>query len=414
MVGAVSASTAMEGEKDIWRDEEVLKFLQTHKYGIGLSARGRDRIYRRARAYRWMADGVMKLQPAGAMVVVPRPADRHNIVMEQHQSMGHFGVQRVLDVLQKNYWWRNMGDLVVTVIKACTPCARVNAGFRASGKELQPLPIRGLGYRWGVDFAGPLPVTRAGNRYVMVCIEHFTKWVELIPLPSKSSLHSAHGLLEGVLSRYGAPGEILTDQGKEFGGAFQTLLSKHEITHRMSSHEHPQSDGLAERMVQTMKNGLRKCPLDGGEEQWDELLPYVAMGYRMSKQKSSGYSPYFLMFGRDPIIQSRLQKLQKEELDLDLSTEQLATFLNERGQAFKRVMPLAMRNLAIAQQRDMERYRLVRGGGWDRPKASFKPGDYVMIRQRKKERWTLYPGHMCCEWLRSPQKGSSSWRAAMR
>ena len=74
----------------------------------------------------------------------------------------------------------------------------------------------------------------------------------------------------------------------------------------MSSHEHPQSDGLAERMVQTMKGGLRKCLLDGGEEQWDEILPYVAMGYRMSKQKSSGYSPYFLMFGRDPIIRSRL------------------------------------------------------------------------------------------------------------
>ena len=44
-------------------------------------------------------------------------------------------------------------------------------------------------------------------------------------------------------------------------------------------------------------------------------------------------------------------------------------------------MPLAMRNLAIAQQRDKERYRLVRGGGWDRPKATFQPGDYVMIRQ---------------------------------
>ena len=107
-----------------------------------------------------------------------------------------------------------MGELAVTVIKACLPCARVNAGFRDAGKELQPLPIRGLGYRWGMDFAGPLPRTKAGNRCVMVCIEHFTKWLELIPLPSMSSRDSARGLLEGVLSRYGAPGEILTDLGK--------------------------------------------------------------------------------------------------------------------------------------------------------------------------------------------------------
>ena len=74
-------------------------------------------------------------------------------------------------------------------------------------------------------------------------------------------------------------------------------------------------------MVQTMKGGLRKCLLDGGEEQWDELLPYIAQGYRMSKQNSSGYSPYFLMFGRDPIIQSRFQKLQEEELGVDASTD---------------------------------------------------------------------------------------------
>ena len=44
-------------------------------------------------------------------------------------------------------------------------------------------------------------------------------------------------------------------------------------------------------------------------------------------------------------------------------------------------MPLAMRNLAIVQQRDKERYRLVRGGGWDRPKLTFKPGDYVLMKQ---------------------------------
>ena len=156
----------------------------------------------------------MRLLQGGAIVVVPRPENRQEIVVATHQKMGHFGVQRVLDRLRQNYWWRNMGDLVIRVIQACHSCARVKAGFQESGKELQPLLVRGLGYRRGVDFAGPLPRTKANNVYVMVCIEHFTKWVELVPLPSKSSRDSARGLLEGVLSRYGAPGEILTDQGK--------------------------------------------------------------------------------------------------------------------------------------------------------------------------------------------------------
>ena len=150
----------------------------------------------------------------------------------------------------------------------------------------------------------------------MVCIEHFTKWVELIPLPSKSSKDSAYGLLEGVLSRYGARREVLTDQGREIMGEFQTRLIKHEITHRLASREHPRSDGLAERMVQTINQALRKCLLDGGGEDWDEPLPYVAMGYRMLDFFSVGYSPYYLMFGRDSIFRSRQHYLQAKELDL--------------------------------------------------------------------------------------------------
>ena len=67
---------------------------------------------------------------------------------------------------------------------------------------------------------------------------------------------------------------------------------------------------------------------------------------------------------------------------MDVYEEQLQVFLSERGQAFKRVMPLAMRNLAIAQQRDKEGYRLVRGGGWDKPKATFTPRDYVFLKQK--------------------------------
>ena len=158
---------------------------------------------------------------------------------------------------------------------------------------------------------------------MLVCIEHFTKWVELIPLPSKSSKDAARALLDGVLSRYGAPGEVLTHQGREFRGEFQTLLAAHEITHRLSSREHPQSDGLAERMVQTMKMGLRKCLLDGGGKEWDELLLYIAMGYRMTRHKSLRYSPYFLMFGRDPIFQSRYQPECEEELDPNLPAARL-------------------------------------------------------------------------------------------
>ena len=103
MAGATTPTGVSEEERDIWHDAKVLHFIQTHKYHNGLSAKMRDGIYRRAKSYRWMGDGVMKVLLGGAIVVVPRPADRHGIVINTHQGMGHFGVQRVLDRLQKNY-----------------------------------------------------------------------------------------------------------------------------------------------------------------------------------------------------------------------------------------------------------------------------------------------------------------------
>ena len=59
------------------------------------------------------------------------------------------------------------------------------------------------------------------------------------------------GVLEGVLSRYGAPGQVITDMGGEFQGEIGHLLSQHHITPNLASTKNPQADGLAERMVQT-------------------------------------------------------------------------------------------------------------------------------------------------------------------
>ena len=132
-----------------------------------------------------------------------------------------------------------MVEMVAKVVKECMSCARGKVAFRESGKNLQPLPIKGPMYRWGVDFAGPMEETNRGNRYVLVCIEHFTKWVELIPTTSKKAAEVAYQFKSQILSRYGALGEVITDQGSEFRGEFETLLARHEITHRTATRDHP-------------------------------------------------------------------------------------------------------------------------------------------------------------------------------
>ncbi len=95
-------------------------------------------------------------------------------------------------------------------------CDRVRASFNAPTPQLHPLPIMGLGYRWSLDFAGPLPLTVWHNRYVLVMVEHFSKWIELVPSPNKSSEGITYVFFDKVLSHVGALAEVLTDQGTEF------------------------------------------------------------------------------------------------------------------------------------------------------------------------------------------------------
>ncbi len=110
----------------------------------------------------------------------------------------------------------------------------------------------------------------------MIMIEHFSKWVELVALPDKSSHNTSQAFLQHVISRFGACVECLTNQGSEFRGEFQNLIDHALIDHFRTSRDHPQVDGLAERMVQTCNKGLRKICLTKNKKDRDLALPYIA------------------------------------------------------------------------------------------------------------------------------------------
>jgi hypothetical protein len=141
----------------------------------------------------------------------------------------------------------------------------------------------------------------------MIMIKQFSKWVELVALPDKSSHNTNHAFLQQVLSMFGACAECLIDQGLEFKGEFQDLFNHALIDHCQISRDHPQVDGLVEKMVQTCKKKLWKICLIRNKEDWDLALPYITMGYKMFKHASlSHFTPYFLLFGRHPIPPSSI------------------------------------------------------------------------------------------------------------
>ncbi len=190
--------------------------------------------------------------------MVPPPHERLGLIQKVHSELGHFGIKCIYSLLVLHYHSRGMYVQVRDIIAMCEQCDRVRTSFSSRQLMLSPLLIRGMFYHWSCDLTGELPQTFRGNVYIMIMIENFSKWVELVALSDKSSHSISQIFLQQVLSRFGACAKCLIDQGSKFRGEFQDLLDHALIDHRRISRDHPQADGLAKRMVQTCKKGLRK------------------------------------------------------------------------------------------------------------------------------------------------------------
>jgi hypothetical protein len=126
-------------------------------------------------------------------------------------------------LLKKTYWWADgMYDAAQKGVAECKQCDWAKASFAVKMTGMQSLPITGLGYRWSLDFAGFLVTTRNKERFVLIGIEYFSKWCEVWALPSKLLTRVAEAFL-GMMTRYGACAELLTDNGQKFACEMDVL-----------------------------------------------------------------------------------------------------------------------------------------------------------------------------------------------
>ena len=193
---------------------------------------------------------------------MPPPEERAAIIQQLHNRCGHFGVRRTAALVLNSFWWHGLQADVAHLVSGCKECSRIRATFgNAEPADLQPLPIKGLGYRWGVDLAGPLPKTPRGHQYVMICVEHFSKHIEAIPIADKTPECTSYAFTHNVLARFGACAELVHDNGSEWEGAFKRMMQEALIDSRPTSANHPQANGMSEKCVQTVKRALKKMCL---------------------------------------------------------------------------------------------------------------------------------------------------------
>ena len=162
---------------------------------------------------------------------------------------------------------------------------------------------------------------------------------------------------------------------------FTEQLTRYGIQHDRTSVEHPSANGMGERIVQVFKKGMRKFVLVHGVKQWETQLPIIEFGYRVTKQKSTGLSPYFLLYGRHPYFPKHVRHLTDKSIDFD-DPDRTLNALNERSNVLHTAMAFAFDNAVLAQRRDAARFSR-RRLSTPRPRVHrFRVGDYVYHGQR--------------------------------
>jgi hypothetical protein len=133
----------------------------------------------------------------------------------------------------------------------------------------------------------------------LVFKDALTKWVEIFALSDKTSLETLICFEDEVINRHGVPELLVTDRGSEFSSkAWKDLMKLRNIRHVRTTPANPRSDGLAENMMRTLKDMLTSY-VNKYHDNWDEYLAQIAGQYRSTVNDATGYTPFYLLYGRE-------------------------------------------------------------------------------------------------------------------
>lgn len=229
--------------------------------------------YWRERAFLTVLDGLLL---RGTRLVIPS-AMRNSILEKLHE--GHQGVAKCRERARETVWWPGLSAQLNELVLHCRTCIkeRTNPAQPLMRSELPDRPWQKL----GADM-----FTLDSTNYLLV-VDYYSRFVEVARLaPTRSEDVIVH--LKSMFARHGIPEVLVSDNGPQFSSShFAQFATEYGFKHTTSSPKFPQSNGEAERHVQTVKNLLKKAK-----------DPYLSLLAYRATPLANGYSPAQLLMGR--------------------------------------------------------------------------------------------------------------------
>ena len=312
----------------------------------------------------------MTHRDGGVRAVVPTHL-RRQLMDDYHRgpSGSHYSADKLFRTISHHWWWQGMRRDIVQFTRNCPECTIVSGGGKTVYPPLHPIEVQRPFQIIGIDIMD-LPVTKQGNRHVLVFQDHFTKWPMVYAVPDQKSQRIVRILCEEIVPMFGIPEALLSDRGANLlSHLMQDVCKLLGIKKLNTTSYHPQCNGMVERLNRTLKTMLRKHAARFGL-QWDTYLPGVLWAYRNSPHESTGEKPSFLLFGMDLRMPSQAALLPPSPADPTTIEEYRHGLLVSLSSARE----LAASTLKRAQQKSKQRYDTCAVS------REFKHGDWVLVR----------------------------------
>ena len=292
LVHHLEATTVSANEIKVWTDRDPI-LSQVKKFLLQGSPE-LQHLSDEFKPYQCRRDELSLLDGCvlwGTRVVVP-PQGRQSVLRELHET--HPGVSKMKSLARSYTWWPNMNKEIEEVVKSCQSCQANQHSPAPAQLHLWEWPDQPWN-RLHIDFAGPVK-----GSMLLVVVDSYSKWLEVHTMPSITSSQTIEKL-RSIFATHGLPKTIVSDNGPSLvSSEFKKFLQLNRIRHITSAPYHPSTNGLAERAVQTVKQGIKQMEGDSLEEKLSRFLHK----YRITPHSTTGISPSELLMGKR--LRSRL------------------------------------------------------------------------------------------------------------
>ena len=295
---------------------------------------------------------------------------RDTIFKAYHDGLGHQGRDRTTSLIRRRFFWPGMMEDIKQKVRLCERCVRRKTA-PTKAAELVNITSSAPMELVCIDFLS-LEKSKGGHENILVITDHFSRYAQAIPTRNQKATTTAKVLFENFFLHYGFPAVLHSDKGANFESkVIRKLCDIAGVKKSRTTPYHPMGNGMVERYNKTLLNMLGTLS-DSQKSDWKSHVSTMTHAYNAAEHESTGFAPFYLMFGRHPRLAIDAFLGLKQETSTPKSHQDYSDKLRHR---LEHAYNMASEEAKKSAKKDKKYYdQKVRH-------VQLMPGDRVLIRK---------------------------------